>query len=56
MKNLDRDDEHRRRRQAGSDGEDDPDGQAVAAALYGGDTSELEGEDADDSDESTLPF
>ena len=38
MKNKDRDDMHRRRREAGSspDGEDDPDGRAVASALYGG--------------------
>jgi hypothetical protein len=38
MKNKDRDDMHRRRREAGSspDGGDDPDGRAVADALYGG--------------------
>lgn len=35
MKNKDRDDRHRRRREAG-DTEDNPDGRAVAAALYGG--------------------
>lgn len=35
MKNKDRDDKHRRRREAG-DTEDDPDGRAVAEALYGG--------------------
>lgn len=51
MKNPDRDDEHRRRREAGSD-EYDPDGRAVAAALYGGDASELE--DSNEADEPTL--
>ena len=35
MKNRDRDDQHRRRREAGST-EDDPDGREVASALYGG--------------------
>jgi len=35
MKNKDRDDEHRRRRDVGSD-EDDPDGREVARRLYGG--------------------
>lgn len=50
MKNRDRDDQHRRRREAG--GSDDADGRAVAAALYGGEIGELE--DNDDSDEPTL--
>lgn len=35
LTNPDRDKEHRRRREAG-DEEDDPDGRAVASALYGG--------------------
>lgn len=36
MKNRDRDEKHRRRREAGSDDEGTPDGREVAAALYGG--------------------
>ena len=38
MKNKDRDEKHRRRREMGDDpsGEDDPDGRAVAEKLYGG--------------------
>lgn len=42
-------DRHDRRRQ-----EKDPDGRAVAAALYGGDICELEDEGNDPSDEPTL--
>lgn len=53
MKNPDRDEAHRRRRDTG-DGDEDPDGRAVAAALYGGDVSELGDEDSDDSDEPNL--
>lgn len=56
MTNPDRDAEHRRRRGAG-DSDEDPDGRAVAAALYGGHVSELRDEDPEtDSDEPTLPF
>ena len=54
LTNPDRDPEHRRRREAG-DGEEDPDGRAVAAALYGGDVSELRDEDTEtDSEQPTL--
>jgi len=53
MKNPDRDDKHRRRREASSD-KDDPDGREVAEALYGEDTDALGEEDSDDSDELTL--
>ena len=38
MKNKDRDEKHRRRRGL-DEGENDPDGRAVAAALYGGKTT-----------------
>lgn len=51
MKNPDRDGQHRRRRQAGRD-EDRPDGRAVAAALFGGETDALE--DADEDDDPDL--
>lgn len=54
LTNPDRDTEHRRRREAGDEGED-PDGRAVAAALYGGDVSELRDEDTEtDSEQPTL--
>jgi hypothetical protein len=36
MKNRDRDDKHRRRRDLGEDEEETPDGRKVAHALYGG--------------------
>jgi len=49
MKNPDRDEDHKRRRDAGEAGTD-PDGRAVAAALYGGDLSALE----EDEDETEL--
>lgn len=42
--NPDRDDKHRRRREAGS-GDDDPNGRAVAEALYGGNPSALDGDE-----------
>jgi hypothetical protein len=48
MKNKDRDEEHRRRREAGDprEGGDDPDGREVAEALYGGAAdSDTDGED-----------
>ena len=51
MKNPDRDEEHKRRREAG-DSDAGPDGKAVAAALYGGDPSALE----EDDDETELTF
>jgi hypothetical protein len=51
MKNPDRDEEHKRRREAG-DSDAGPDGKAVAAALYGGDTSALTGGDEEDEDET----
>ena len=51
MKNPDRDEEHKRRREAG-DSDAGPDGKAVAAALYGGDTSALTGGDEEDDDET----
>jgi hypothetical protein len=51
MKNPDRDEDHRRRRNAG-DADAGPDGKAVAAALYGGDTSALTGSDEEDEDET----
>jgi hypothetical protein len=49
MKNSDRDEEHRRRRDVGTDEEDDPDGREVAAALYGG----LTGSDTDPQDDGS---
>lgn len=52
MKNPDRDRRHSRRREAGESGET-PDGKAVAAALYGGDTDALK-EDEETEDEPTL--
>ena len=55
MKNKDRDEKHCRRRRGLDEGEDDPDGRAVAAALYGGENDVLRDEvDSDDSDEVTL--
>ncbi|WP_118827660.1 hypothetical protein [Salinibacter ruber] len=54
LKNSDRDPEHRRRREVGSENEG-PDGQEAAAALYGGDISELRDEDTEtDSEQPTL--
>lgn len=55
MKNKDRDEKYRRRRRGLDEGEDDPDGRAVAAALYGGENDVLrDEEDSDDFDEVTL--
>jgi hypothetical protein len=48
MKNKDRDEEHRRRREAGDprEGGDDPDGRTIAERLYGGPAdSGTDGED-----------
>lgn len=53
LTNPDRDEEHRRRRDTPSSAIG-PDGKEVAAVLYGGDVSELEDEDSDDTDEPTL--
>ena len=49
MKNKDRDEKHRRRRRGLDEGEDDPDGREVAAALYGGPADS----DKDDEDDGT---
>lgn len=54
LTNPDRDMEHRRRRETGSKNEG-PDGQEAAAALYGGDVSQLRDEDTEtDSEQPTL--
>lgn len=49
MKNPDRDEKHRRRRRGLDEGENDPDGREVAAALYGGPADS----DTDDEDDGT---
>jgi hypothetical protein len=51
MKNPDTDEQHRRRREAGSD-EDDPDGQEVARRLY---STPYETEPTPDEDGATEP-
>lgn len=52
MKNPDRDQEHRRRRESSTDN-DSPDEKAVARALYGGDPSALN-EDEEPDEEPML--
>lgn len=52
MKNKDRDNQHKRRRETGSTG-DSPDGKKIAEALYGGNPSALE-EEEESEDEPTL--
>jgi hypothetical protein len=55
LKNPDRDEEHQRRRDLDGSDEEDPDGRAVARALYGGNPGALEDEEGGDSDTEGEP-
>jgi len=52
MKNPDRDDKHRRRREVGSDADDDPDGREMAHRLY---STPYETEPTPEEDGATPP-